>query len=73
LKADHIKIRYINLSYSLNNPASRSSILRHDIQVYANAANLGMLWRANKAGLDPEYPSSLAPSRKWTIGIRANF
>jgi hypothetical protein len=72
LKADHIRLQYINLSYSLEK-AKFKKLPFKDLQVYANAANLGILWRANKENLDPEYPSSIPTEKTWTFGIRANL
>jgi hypothetical protein len=45
------------------------------IQVYGNAANLGILWRANKRGIDPEYRGGniIPPSKTFSIGIRAQL
>ncbi len=70
LKADHVRLRFINVSYSL--PIKSS----YRIVIYSNIANLGLLWRANRLGLDPDYASSntsLPPSRQYTFGIKANF
>lgn len=63
LKADHIRLQFINLSYSF----------RKYVQVYVNAANLGIVWRANKDNLDPDYSSGYAPQKTWAVGVRANF
>ncbi len=44
-----------------------------ELQLYANAANLGILWKANGKNIDPDYPRGLAPSKAWSFGVRANF
>jgi TonB-linked SusC/RagA family outer membrane protein len=72
LKADNIKLNYINLSYSLNKDAFPKFPLK-DAQIYLNIANLGMIWKANKEGLDPDYPYSIPPAKSFAFGIRANF
>lgn len=72
LKADHIRLQYINLSYSIISSTNNSMPFK-DIQVYINASNLGILWKANNEGLDPEYPSTLPPSKTFAFGFRANF
>ncbi|MGN6532278.1 MAG: hypothetical protein ACTHK0_11055, partial [Ginsengibacter sp.] len=63
--------QYINAGYELkllnNNKKAFSSL-----QVYLNASNIGILWRANKEKLDPEAPYT-AVSRSYAIGIRGNF
>jgi TonB-linked SusC/RagA family outer membrane protein len=71
-KADNIRLRFINIAYDFS-----KSIIKNLpfslITLYANASNLGILWKANKDGIDPDYPSSLKPSRSYAIGIRINF
>lgn len=72
LKGDHLRIQYINLSYTLNNEIWKKNPFK-DLQVYFNASNLGIIWRANKQGLDPEYPSTLYPAKSMAIGIRTTL
>ncbi len=69
LKADNIRIQYINLSWLL--PFKNSNF--QNIELYINASNLGIIWRANKENLDPDYPTSLLPEKSYAFGIRANF
>ena len=70
LKADNIRLQFINLSYS---PPKLKNIPVENLQVYFNASNLGILWRANKENLDPDYPGVIPPSKSFTFGLRANF
>lgn len=72
LKGDHIRLQYVNLSYSINVIKNKLAPF-HSISVYANAANLGIIWRANKQKLDPEFPNAVPPSRQFAFGIRSNF
>jgi hypothetical protein len=69
LKADNIRIRYINISYSFQ---GKNQFLKHS-QIFANIANLGIIWRANKEGLDPDYPASLSPLKSYSFGLRTDF
>lgn len=69
-KGDHARLQYINLDYTLT--GLHISPFR-SLQLYFNAANLGILWRANKAGLDPDYPGILSPLQTFAAGIRAGF
>ena len=71
-KADNIRLQFVNLSYDFSRLLPSQTIFK-SLQLYLNAANLGIIWRANKDGLDPEYPSSLFPSQSYTIGLRTNF
>ena len=50
LKGDNLRIQYINLSYS---PKFSKFKALKELQLYINAANLGIIWRANKQGFDP--------------------
>ncbi len=69
-KGDHLRLQYVNLTYT---PHINNKKLFKDFQVYANAANLGILWRANSQQLDPDYPRGMAPTRAWSLGVRVNF
>lgn len=73
LKADHIRLQYINCTYSFKK--NGSSLLRafNNLQAYINIANLGILWRANKQNIDPDYPGTIRPSGSFSVGIRAGF
>lgn len=69
LRGDHIRIQYLNLSWSV--PSTNHSADK--IELYVNCANLGIIWRANKENLDPDYPSTLKPEKSFALGLRANF
>lgn len=71
LRADNIRLQDINITYTTklgkwkNKPVS-------DLKFTLYANNLGLVWTANKQGLDPDFsilPSPLAIS----IGLTANF
>lgn len=58
-KADHIRLQDIKLSYSLQGRQLGIKALQQ-INLYAYANNLGIIWRKNKLGLDPDatlYPN----------------
>lgn len=67
-KADHIRLQYVALSYDTK-PGHLFTI-----QFYINVNNIGLLWRANDYGIDPDYrnTSILSPA-SYTAGIRAQF
>lgn len=71
-KGDHIRLQYINLSYALN---QKLGLPVKSLSVYVNAANLGLLWTANKEHIDPDYQGAktLQPSKTFSIGLRANL
>jgi hypothetical protein len=70
LKGDNIRLQYINLAYDCKvNRRSKSSLF-NTITLYGNLANVGMIWRKNKEGIDPDFPYGLAPSKQYTIGLK---
>ncbi|WP_333577762.1 SusC/RagA family TonB-linked outer membrane protein [Sphingobacterium sp.] len=70
-KGDHIRLQDIVLSYTLSPQILRSLHLKN-LRLAAIANNLGILWKANKSGLDPDFPFSKLP-KSFTIGLNANF
>ncbi|QIH35262.1 SusC/RagA family TonB-linked outer membrane protein [Sphingobacterium sp. DR205] len=68
-KGDHIRLQFINLSYDL--PKTIRGL--YNIQLFANAANLGIIWRANRNGLDPDYPEAIPLQKNYSLGLRASF
>lgn len=67
-KGDHIRLQYITLSYNLKVKKIFT------VQPYLNINNIGILWRANHYGIDPDYRNtSILPASNYTAGIRAQF
>jgi hypothetical protein len=52
-KGDHIRLQDIRLSYDLSHLQKHSTFLSHS-ELYLYADNLGIIWRANKFGIDPD-------------------
>ncbi|SEL57442.1 SusC/RagA family TonB-linked outer membrane protein [Parapedobacter koreensis] len=71
--ADHIRLQDINVGFTLPQKYMDRLPLRH-IRLYAYARNLGILWRANKNGIDPDYPNAdFAAPRTFAIGVQMDF
>ncbi|MGN6603444.1 MAG: SusC/RagA family TonB-linked outer membrane protein [Ginsengibacter sp.] len=71
-KGDHVRLQYINLEYEFTRERFPKLPLR-SIQLYGNANNIGILWRANKDHIDPDYNYGLYPLPQplaWSFGIR---
>lgn len=69
LKGDHIRLQELNLGYAFGN--KKKSFIKNP-RVYANVTNLGIIWKANDQGIDPEvfdYPNP----RTYSFGFSANF
>ncbi|MGE9313593.1 SusC/RagA family TonB-linked outer membrane protein [Niabella sp. CJ426] len=71
LKGDHIRFHYLNIAFDLASGKTKGFL--QNGQVYGNLANLGIIWRANKDHLDPDYPNTYAPPKQATIGFRCSF
>lgn len=73
LKADHIRLQYINCAYSFSKNGKKVLRAFDDLQAYINIANIGIIWKANKEGIDPDYPASVRPPRSFSIGLKASL
>lgn len=74
-KGDHIRLQYINVGYQINH-SQLKSIGMKSLHLYCSVSNLGILWKANKAGIDPDYnwgTYSLKPVTTYSLGLRAQF
>ena len=70
-KADHIRFQYLTLNYDIKQSWIKGF---KNAQVYFSANNIGIVWRANKEGIDPDYPNAtIPPAKSYSIGIRAGF
>lgn len=72
-KGDHIRLQDINIGYDFGTPKGRSGLYRN-LRVFAYINNLGILWKANKQGIDPDFlNSAYANPRAYAIGLTAGF
>jgi len=65
-KGDHVRLQYVNLAYEMN----------RQLQLYINASNLGIIWRANRQGIDPDrnnFNNSYVNPPVFALGLRAHF
>ena len=69
-KGDHIRLRDINLTYDLGKSGIKLPFKRTEVYLYGN--NLGMLWKANDAGIDPDYQTG-PPPRTIAAGLRIDL
>ncbi|WP_353197684.1 SusC/RagA family TonB-linked outer membrane protein [Parapedobacter defluvii] len=65
-----VKLRDVTLSYDIK-PSGSKWI--NGLTIYSYIANVGMLWRANKSGIDPEYGRSTPEPRAVSIGFNCQF
>jgi len=68
-RGDNIRLQDVTLSYTLPNVAHYFKNFR----IYANAYNLGIIWRANKYGIDPDYGNYMPTPKTFTVGLNTSF
>ena len=71
LRADQVRLQFINLSYDLKNVVGKSAFKQ--LQLYVIANNLGLLWRMNKEGIDPDFQTTWPTPKIYTVGVKATF
>ncbi|HCU43562.1 MAG TPA: hypothetical protein DF610_00185 [Sphingobacterium sp.] len=72
-RADHVRVNYLTLGFQIPQSFLKQVGIRN-LLVQCGASNLGIIWRANKKGLDPDYRSTaILPSKTFTLGIKATL
>lgn len=74
-KGDHVRLQYLNLGYELTKN-KWAGLPISSLRLYCSVNNLGILWRANKHQLDPDYSwgaHSLKPVATYSIGFHLKF
>ncbi|MGE9310807.1 SusC/RagA family TonB-linked outer membrane protein [Niabella sp. CJ426] len=69
LKADHVRLEYINIGYSFPFLARQKSLPRN-LSLIVNITNLGIIWRSNKENLDPDYYYSYTPPQQFSMTLK---
>jgi len=76
-KGDHIRLQDISLSYTFRKARWRALPIQ-DLQLYIYLNNVGLLWKANQAGLDPDFVPGInsttypAPTT-YALGLKVNI
>jgi hypothetical protein len=76
-KADHIRLRDVSLSYTFLKSQYRK-LPFEKAECYLYISNLGILWRANTSGLDPDsldniFTAAIPASLTVSAGIRIDL
>ena len=72
-RGDFVRLQYITLSYTLSK-SPKLTLPFNSMQLYVNANNLGIIWRANRFGIDPDYGDTALPaSKNIAVGLKASF
>lgn len=70
-KGDHIRLQDISLAYQIRTAFLRDINIK-GLKVFVYANNIGLIWKANDAGLDPDFPTT-RPIRTLAFGLNCNF
>lgn len=70
-KADHIRLQDIRLSYTIKNEKLKHNNSKLSLYIYAN--NLGLIWKANSYGIDPDFRSSIPTPKTVALGVKVDF
>lgn len=70
-KGDNIRFQDLRLAYRLNKQTIKRLPVS-GIEIYGYANNIGLIWKATKIDIDPDYRTSL-PIKTYAIGCRVDF
>jgi TonB-linked SusC/RagA family outer membrane protein len=72
-KADHLRFQDIRVSYNFRKDTIKN-LPFESVQIYGYVNNLGIIWKKDRSGLDPDYAfSDFPPVLATSIGIKVNF
>lgn len=76
-RGDHIRLQDVRIEYSLNRK-QMNKLPFQSARLYIYISNIGVLWKANKSGIDPDYVptnyyTSSLPGRTFAGGMQIEF
>lgn len=71
-KGDHIRLNDVRISWDLP-LKNRNRLPLQACRFYAYVNNIGIIWSANKAGIDPDQVSGLRAPRSYALGMQIDF
>lgn len=69
ISGDHIRLQDITLSHTFQ----KGFYYLRNLKINANINNVGILWKANKMGVDPDAGNFTPAPRTFALGINASF
>lgn len=70
-KGDHIRLQDVSINYRWPISAKMANYIKQ-LELYAYCNQLGILWRANNNGVDPDYPVQPLP-KIYAFGLKFSF
>ncbi|GGG96519.1 SusC/RagA family TonB-linked outer membrane protein [Parapedobacter pyrenivorans] len=71
-RGDHIRLKDIRVSYEIS-LAELKKLNMKNVNVFFYANDIGIMWRANKHKLDPDYGYGMPAARSIAFGISTTF
>ncbi|MDB5010790.1 MAG: TonB-dependent Receptor Plug Domain protein, partial [Mucilaginibacter sp.] len=69
-KGDNIRFQDLRMGYTI---AKKPYLPFRNLNVYTYINNIGILWRANKYHIDPDYPVGIPVPRTIAFGVKADL
>lgn len=66
----HVRLQTVNLLYNLNLDRLKAV---QSVRVGVNITNLGLLWRAGHADIDPDFPTGIPLPRTYSLNLQLQF
>jgi hypothetical protein len=71
-KGDQVRLQDVQVTYDITRHA-HAKLPVELLRFYLYANNLGILWKANHAGIDPDFISTMPNPRTLALGVKADF
>jgi TonB-linked SusC/RagA family outer membrane protein len=69
---DLVRLQDVQLTYDFSR-AAHPKLPMEQLRIYLYANNLGLIWKANHSGIDPDFVSTVPNPRTLALGIKASF
>ncbi|GGH28843.1 SusC/RagA family TonB-linked outer membrane protein [Sphingobacterium alkalisoli] len=72
-RGDFIRLQDLNVSYTFSESALKKAGF-NNLRLFAYARNIGVLWKANRHGIDPDYvDADYVPPLQMAMGVQIGF
>lgn len=72
-RGDQIRLRDVNLGYTVMKEKMKW-LPFNSVRLYAYASNLGVIWKANKHGIDPDHvDAAYTAPKQYAFGVQVDF
>ena len=71
-KGDQVRLQDVQITFDINRSA-HPKLPAQQLRFYLYANSLGIIWKANHAGVDPDFISTIPNPRTLALGVKASF